>query len=319
MNNSTKASDGGVMLVGCGGIARAHVAAIGGAAIVALCDANLEIARRLGDETVVSAPIYNSLEIALTARQPEIVVICTPPTTHFALANAALEAGAHVLCEKPLTTRVEQAQALVELARSRGVTLRTSAKYRFDAGVGAAKSWLDSGAAGALRNLKIAFGTPFNHERSWHGTRALSGGGVWMDNGPHALDLARFFAGELKLSAIENWKLKGDVETEARIKLRADTGVGVQIELSWERSLGEIFAVLSCDNGTIEVGWQRTSWRPRAGDMQILAGVYDKRACFAAQWNAFETDDARWTSCDGARVVELLEATNAHAAKCNLV
>ena len=92
-----------VILVGCGGIARAHLGAIGGDCVVALCDANLETARRLKSEFNLGAPLFDTIEAALKTR-PDIAVIGTPPTTHCALVTRALEAGAQVLCEKPLAT-----------------------------------------------------------------------------------------------------------------------------------------------------------------------------------------------------------------------
>lgn len=301
-----------VIMVGCGGIARAHLSAIDSDCVVALCDSNLAIAQRLKDEFNLNAPIFASLPSAWKTR-PDIAVLCTPPSTHFDLAKLALNAGVHVLCEKPLCTNSADANALVELAQSRALTLRTSAKYRFDAGVRAAKTLLQSGEAGALRNLKIAFGAPFDWERSWHGNPILSGGGVWMDNGPHALDLARFFAGELEFQALKSWRKAGDLETEIEVELRAPDDVKIEIALSWQRALGERFAVLGCENGTLEVGWRQTTWNPRDGQVRVLAGAYDKRACFAAQWRGFIGDDVRWNVEDGARVVELLEAVYRNA------
>ena len=301
-----------VILVGCGGIARAHAAAVGatvGAAnIVALCDANLDVARQLQRDLGLNTPLYRSLEKALTAHKPEVAIVCTPPTTHYELVQMALQNGADVLCEKPLATRANDARALVELADNNQRRLRTSAKYRFDAGVCAAKSRLDSGETGALHHLKIAFGAHFDYTRSWHANRELSGGGVWMDNGPHALDLARFFVGDLKVNSIVNWHCQGDLETEVAVSLRGAGGVGVAIELSWQRALGQWLAQLECERGVLSVGWRCSQWQPFDGQTQIIAGGYDKTAAFGAQWRGFVNGDARFEAADGARTVELLEA-----------
>lgn len=295
-----------VALVGCGGIARAHLTAMGAAPVVALCDQNEGAARRLQEEFALDAPVFSSVEAALESVGFDVVLICTPPTTHFALARLALEAGAHVLCEKPLATRADEAQSLVELARARNLTLRTSAKYRFCEGVVAAKSLLQGGEAGTLQNLRLSFGAPFDFQGSWHSDPRLSGGGVWMDNGPHALDLARFFAGDVRLECVQEWTTRDELEAQVQVALRSTSGADTQIELSWLSRLSEHFAVLGCTKGEIFVGWQQTVWHPHDAAPRTLAGAYDKAACFSAQWNGFLMDDARFAADDGARVVELL-------------
>ena len=300
-----------VILVGCGGIARAHLNAVGAHNIVALCDCHAPTARALQSELAHQPAIYQSLNQALDSSHADAVIICTPPTTHAALVCCALEAGAAVLCEKPLATRAADAQMLVELAQVRELKLRTSAKYRFMRGAEIAVNWAD---IGQLKRVEIAFGAPFDYARSWHANLQLSGGGVWMDNGPHALDLARFFAGELVVGAVESWRCDGDLETEIRVNLQSASGVAVEIELSWLRGLGDWLAILQGENGALKIGWRETRWEPLRGAAQILAGGYDKNACFAEQWRGFCGDDARWSAGDGARVVELLDAVYAAAS-----
>lgn len=300
-----------IILVGCGGIARAHVGAVGAANIAALCDSNIETARRLREECALDAPIFAELEQALRCSHGDAAIVCTPPTTHAQLVRQALESNVNVLCEKPLATRAVDAEMLVELAQTRGLKLRTSAKYRFATSVQLARNWP---ALGELKRVQIAFGAPFDYARSWHANRELSGGGVWMDNGPHALDLARFFAGELEVCALKNWSCDGDLETEISVILRSETGVAVEIELSWLRGLGDWFVVVQGENGILKVGWRQTQWQLRNGKMQITDVGYDKAECFARQWRSFNFNGA--TSCaaaDGARVVELLEAVYAAA------
>ncbi len=296
-----------VALVGCGGVARAHVRAVGAASVAGLCDANPDAARRLADEFGIAAPLFDSPAALLEAGAPAVVLVCTPPATHFAIVCAALEAGADVLCEKPLATRAADAHALVALATARGATLRTSAKYRFCAGVLAAQALIESGEAGALQRLAIGFGAPFDWRRSWHANTALSGGGVWMDNGPHALDLARFLAGELRFVGVRMWQAEGEVETDISVRFESLAGASVRITLSWERAFGDEFALINCERGVMSLGWHATLWTPHGAAPRTLAGAYDKAACFAAQWRAFEDGDARWKAEDGAQVVALLE------------
>ncbi|BCM90094.1 myo-inositol 2-dehydrogenase [Abditibacteriota bacterium] len=297
-----------VVVVGCGGIARAHLSAIAPAHIVALCDSDLNAAHRLRAEFELTSPVFDSLEIALETQPSDVAIICTPPATHFELVRLALNTGVNVLCEKPLALSVHDSSILIEVARENDVTLRTSAKYRFCAGVAGAKSLLDSGETGALQNLRIAFGSAFDFARSWHANIALSGGGVWMDNGPHALDLARYFVGDLHIESLNDWQSNGELETEGEVRLRSNAGVCVEIALSWARSLGDYFAILECERGILEIGWRETLWRPHNAQARSIAGRYDKAECFAAQWQGFLNDDARLGNEDGARAVELIEA-----------
>lgn len=306
-----------VLLVGCGGIARAHIDAIPTKHIVALCDSNPVAAHRLLVEFELNAPLFDSLGNAMRCQKPDVAIICTPPATHFNLVSMALEAGLNVLCEKPLALSSHDATTLTNTARKRNLTLRTSAKYRFCAGVHAARSLLDSGETGTLQSLSIFFGAPLDYTRSWHSNIPLSGGGVWMDNGPHALDLSRYFAGDLHLENLKDWQAeaKTRLETECRVCLRSQTDVPVEITLSWTRSLGSHFAVLECERGTLEIGWSETTWHPLNAPTRTIMGGYNKAECFSTQWQGFLNHDPRLGAEDGARTVELIEAIYDSARK----
>lgn len=296
-----------VVLVGCGGIARAHLGAIKPADIVALCDNNLAAAERLRTDFALDVPLFDSLENAFAASVPNIAIICTPPATHFDLARTVLEKGSHVLCEKPLALSVEQASLLLEIARREHLMLRTSAKYRFCDGVVAAKALLDSGEAGATESIRIAFGSSFDYAHSWHSNLALSGGGVWMDNGPHALDLARYFAGELHIESLQDWHYDGELDIEGCVHLQSSEDIPLELSLSWRQKLGDHFAVLHCERGVIEIGWRETLWCPHDDPVRRIAGAYEKNACFSGQWSGFLNGEARLGEEDGVHVVALIE------------
>jgi predicted dehydrogenase len=110
-----------VLVVGCGNMGRSHARAyhqLPGFAICGLVsrgDSARELSRELGGEL----PTFADFAHALAATRPDVVSINTFPDTHAAFATAALEAGAHVFCEKPLAATVAQAEAIVALARQR--------------------------------------------------------------------------------------------------------------------------------------------------------------------------------------------------------
>jgi predicted dehydrogenase len=109
-------------LVGCGKIADQHVQAIAripGAAVHAVCDREILMARQLGERFGISQ-CYADVGEMLRVARPDVVHISTPPQSHFELGKQCLEAGCHVYLEKPFTVTSEEAIALVQMAEARG-------------------------------------------------------------------------------------------------------------------------------------------------------------------------------------------------------
>lgn len=133
-------------LVGCGKIARdQHIPAIAGMSgieLVAVADPNGAIA----------GPRYYPDIAALLAGEPDLdaVTLCQPPQARFAAARAALIAGKHVFLEKPPGATMGEVEALVELARARGLTLFAGWHSRYAAGVAPARHWLAERQATAI-------------------------------------------------------------------------------------------------------------------------------------------------------------------------
>jgi predicted dehydrogenase len=124
-----------VALIGCGLIARAeHLPAWRGCAeaglceLVGVCDAVHERALALGSE--FGAPVFASVEEMLERARPEVVDIATSVPGHRALALQAFDAGCHVLCEKPVATSLDEAQAMVRAAERAGRLLSICFQYR---------------------------------------------------------------------------------------------------------------------------------------------------------------------------------------------
>src|SRR5579863_5047756 len=103
----------------------------------------------------ISATIVGTTDPAEAIADPraEAVVIATPTQTHFALTKAALEAGKHVLVEKPLAASVDEAEQLVELADRHERLLAVGHVFLFNNGIRAVKSLIDSGQLGSVRYM----------------------------------------------------------------------------------------------------------------------------------------------------------------------
>ena len=192
-------------VVGAGAWSRvAHVpgfqAAVG-VDLVAICDADRRRAEQVAAEAGIPK-VYASAAAMLAVEQLELVSVVTPDDCHHADVELALSAGAHVLCEKPLATTVQDARALASLAESAGVQTRVGFILRYAPSMLMLRDLVTSGALGTPHLLQ-AFqqngqfldpATPYH----WKMDRARTGGGAIVEYGIHTLDLARWIMGDIR-------------------------------------------------------------------------------------------------------------------------
>jgi predicted dehydrogenase len=135
----------------------------------------------------------------LLALEPDVVVICTPHPSHPALAIESLEAGAHVLVEKPLAVEVREADTMIETADRLSRLLGVCFQQRFRPAIAAARGLIRDGRLGELVRVSIVdpLYRPNSYYRAagWRGTWEGEGGGVLMNQAPHTLDLLCYLAG----------------------------------------------------------------------------------------------------------------------------
>ncbi len=143
---------------------------------------------------------YASAEALIADPDIDIIDICSPNPAHFAVARAAILAGKHVLCEKPLTVTVEEAEALCVLAAEHGVTVGTVFNNRFLLPVMRARTLIEEGRLGRILSFDFAYrhNSCIDPERrvGWK-QKADCGGGTLCDLGPHIIDLCRYLCGDL--------------------------------------------------------------------------------------------------------------------------
>jgi predicted dehydrogenase len=247
-----------VGVIGVGNIARYHMpgwAASEHAEVVASADVIDSTLQAWGKQYNLSRLYSDPLDLI---RDPEIdiVDICVPNRMHAPLAIAALDAGKHVMCEKPLAPTPDEIRDMIRARDRSGKLLMTAQHFRFN------------GASQAMKN-EIALGTlgEIYHARSWMLRRnamiptpaftkkALSGGGPTIDIGVHVLDLTLWLMGnprpvavsgvaQNKLSHIEGqfsvWRSGAmpppqdfDVEDFAAAFVRFENGATLVLEVSW--------------------------------------------------------------------------------------
>ena len=109
-------------VIGCGAIAHEHLAFLArspDAKLVGLCDRSAALAQAACD-LYTPAPVFTDAAQMLAEERPDIVHVLTPPQTHDALVRQALAAGAHVICEKPMTGTADETAALLDTAAAAG-------------------------------------------------------------------------------------------------------------------------------------------------------------------------------------------------------
>ena len=169
-----------VAVVGCGGVARTQhlpsyrkLAARGLVEIAALCDVDETRAQTVAAD--FGGTPYTAVATLLAAERPDVVDVCTPEDKHTEPVLAALEGGAHVLCEKIMAESLEAGRAMVRTARERDRFLGVDYNYRFMPAFGRAKELIDSGDLGEFAVIGVS-----SHAYCFH----------------HAIDLVRFLACE---------------------------------------------------------------------------------------------------------------------------
>lgn len=189
-----------VAIIGAGKIVQVgHIPnfqSIPNVSVVALCDVNKERVKAIAAEKGV-AQTFTDYQTMLREVKPDITVIATPNIFHKPMALDALNAGSHVLCEKPLALNYADAKEMMDLAASKGLTLTVGSHYRWSDAIRATKAQVDAGFFGEIYAVRTVW-----HRRSgipgfgsWFTRLDLAGGGSLLDIGIHALDRALFLMG----------------------------------------------------------------------------------------------------------------------------
>ena len=244
-----------VGIVGVGGIARTHIPgwnASEDAEIVAASDVDEAVLVKWGQQHGIKK-LETDPQGLFSDPEIDIIDVCTPNNYHSPLAIAALEAGKHVICEKPLAPTPALIRDMIAARDRSGKMLMTAQHFRFKGSSKAMKAEINSGALGEVY-----------HARSWMLRRALviptpgfilkknSGGGACIDIGVHILDLTLWFMGNpnpISVTGVARTELARredvfnhrmeeipkeiDVEEFAAAFIRFENGATLILEVSW--------------------------------------------------------------------------------------
>ncbi|AYF84941.1 MULTISPECIES: Gfo/Idh/MocA family protein [Bacillus cereus group] len=252
-----------VGIIGCGSIAQhrhlPEYEANPYVQIVAVCDSNKKRAKEIANNYGVN--MYTDYNELINCEELDAVSVCTPNHLHASISIAALQAGIHVLCEKPMATSKADAEMMIGAAEKSGKKLMIGHNQRFVASHQKAKQLIKSGAIGKIYSFRTAFGHsgPENWsvdgKESWFFKKEEAFLGAMGDLGVHKADLIRYILNEeiTEVGAFVETSAKtfSNVDDCAVCILKSESGIIGTLAASWSYVSKE-------DNSTIIYGEKAT-------------------------------------------------------------
>ncbi len=245
-----------VAVVGCGAVARdSQIPAFrrlrDKVELCALCDLSYGLARNVAESHGV-AGAYHSLSSMLSREKPDIVTICTNPQSHRPLTEEALEAGCHVLVEKPMATSLAGCDAMISKARASGLKLSVVHMKRFLPPFLKAREMVDGGLVGPLVGLRF-----LSVYTLWHGGLLANAdhwvhslpGGIFWETGAHPVYMSLALAGPVKEARVVSrnttpypWVAHSDYRIVLKGE-RADSSIHISFGNSYTTDECEILGI----------------------------------------------------------------------------
>lgn len=210
-------------IMGCGKIAQRHAMHISNKAVLqSVCDIDIDAAHQLAQQ--YNVPSYTDIAVMLQQEKPDVVVVCTPNGLHAAHTIQALQAGCHVLCEKPMAIHPDDCRRMIDASVQAGKKILVVKQNRYNPPVVAIKKLLDEGRLGKIYNIQL--NCFWNRDAdyyagSWKGTKTLDGGTLYTQFS-HFIDLMIWMFGQAEVIHAETRNLghKDIIEFE-------DTGMAI--------------------------------------------------------------------------------------------
>lgn len=284
------------LIVGVGSIGERHLRCFGatGRATLSLCETNAALRGQVTAK--YGATAFADYEQALAAK-PQIIVICTPAHLHIAMAARAVEAGAHVFIEKPLSTTMDGIDGLDALVRERGATVGVAYVYRAHPSLGAMRAAIRSGRFGAPVQIVATCGQPFPFFRPayreiYYKDRA-TGGGAIQDALTHIVNAVEWIVGPItELAADADHQILEGVTVEDTVHVIARHGsIQASYSLNQYQAPNETIITFICEQGTARFEMHRHAWKSQTrpdSDWQLEEErSLERDELFIAQANAF--------------------------------
>jgi len=250
-------------IIGCGRIAQRHAAHIKSKGVLAaVCDVVKEKADKLA-EAYNAIAYYNIDELLKAETGLDVVSVCTPNGLHAEHSIKSLQAGFHVLCEKPMALTTGDCEKMIEASDKAGKRLFIIKQNRYNPPVVAVKKALDEKRLGKIYSIQLNCfwnrGSNY-YFNSWKGTKKLDGGTLFTQFS-HFIDLLYWMVGDVTevQSMIHNY-MHPDIEFEDTgvVMLKFANGVlgGINYTVnSFEKNM-EGSLTIFCEKGTVKIGGQ---------------------------------------------------------------
>jgi len=187
----------GVAIIGCGLIGQKRAGALGPARLLACADPVLRRAEALSS-SAPDAVALTDWRAALDVAGVDIAIVAATNNLLAEITTAAIEAGKHVLVEKPAARSTAELRPVIEAAERHGRLVRVGFNHRYHRSLRKARELFAAGALGEMMFVRGRYGHGGRpgYEREWRADPALAGGGELLDQGVHLIDLARCFLGD---------------------------------------------------------------------------------------------------------------------------
>jgi len=248
-----------VGIIGIGSLSSFHIEAYKKnqmAHITSISDVNVKRAQSKAKE-LGNVKVYTDYREMLEKSDIDVVSVITSNSTHKAITIDALEAGKHVLCEKPPALNAKQAKQMQDAAYKNKKLLMFGFIRRFASNTVALKEYIDQGALGEIYYAKTGCLRRCGNPGGWFADKEISGGGALIDLGVHIIDLAMYLMGKPKPILVfantynkfpSNREVKGvswykaagygisksNVEDLANVIIKFENGASLFIETSWD-------------------------------------------------------------------------------------
>lgn len=236
------------------------------AEVGAVCDSNLKRAKEMTE--IYGGKAFSDYKDLIAMKDLDAVIVCATNTTHAEMTIAALRAGKHVLCEKPMATSREDARAMIDASEQTGKFLMIAHNQRLAPACVKAKEILQSGKLGRVLTFQTVFGHPgsefwaIDGASTWFYNKKITSFGVMGDLGIHKIDLVHwlleqdFTEAAAMAGTLNKRNDKGeliDVEDNAVCLLKTDGGVMGTVAVSWTYQKEDNSTVFYGEKGTLRI------------------------------------------------------------------
>lgn len=262
-----------IAVIGVGGISEMHIASYlrnPDVELYAFCDINEKRLHEMGEKYGISRLYTDKDEMLRALPEIDAVSVCTWNSAHAPCAIAVLNAGKHVLCEKPMATCAAEAQEMLDAAKKAGKLLMVGFVRRYERGSTLLRQLVSQDFFGELYYAKATYLRRNGNPGGWFGDKSRSAGGPLIDLGVHVIDLTRYLMGNPRPVSVYGATFQKlfnrpniitpkaynstsagpndicDVEDLASAMIRFDNGAVLQVEASFSLNLKE-------DTGSVQL------------------------------------------------------------------